>query len=160
MNHLKASILRKEYIKIAEDEKQQVSARPSKKKQRPSSSIKSLNEVASAHDLYYENPPLNIYNVPRRHQGVLEDKQTVSNHLSNRAVLRNIEKEARYLEQERMKQTIEIVTSKEKEQFSKDELEEVIETTRTKFYNRPMTAVNMWRKRNTRGNELGEFSTL
>ena len=53
MNHLKASLIRKKHIIIAEEEKYK-----HKSKKRPTSSIKTINEMPNAHDIVYENPPL------------------------------------------------------------------------------------------------------
>lgn len=78
MNHLKATIIRKKYIQAAEEEKLASAKKIPSKKVRPGSSIKSINEVPSAYDLRYENPPLCIYERPSMKQ----DMSVKKHHLS------------------------------------------------------------------------------
>ena len=118
------------------------------KKLRPSSSIKSLSEVPSAHDLRYENPPLWIYDKPRMKQEVPIEKDGQTKNVTYRTILRNIEKEAKEIDSEFMKETFDEIKKRGKN-IEREELEKVVNVTKKRVYKRPMTAVNEWKRRAT-----------
>jgi hypothetical protein len=132
MNHLKAAIIRKKYIEIAAEEKKGEVKKFGQKKLRPSSSIKSINEVPSAFDLRYENPPQFIYTKPAMKQGLPLKRQLLNKGTTNRAILREIEKETQEAEQE----------------YFKAAHEEI------KVHRRPVTAVNTFKPKHR---SIGRF---
>jgi hypothetical protein len=147
MNHLKATIIRKKYIDITEEQKKNSTLGKLRSKVRPSSSIRSINEVPYAYDLKYENPPLAIYSKPCMKQNLAVQKQTLSKNTTYKTILRNIEQETRDAEDEIMRMTRLEVSKKGR--VTKEELNKVFETTRKKVYKRPMTAVNAFKQKQT-----------
>lgn len=147
MNHLKASIIRKKYIEITEEEKKNSTMGKMNIRVRPSSSIRSINEVPSAYDLKYENPPLAIYSKPCMKQNLSVKKQTLSKNTTYKTILRNIEQETREAEDEVMRETR--LEFSKKGKVTREELTEMLESSRKKVYKRPMTAVNAYKQKQT-----------
>ena len=76
------------------------------------------------------------------------EKEGQTKNVTYRTILRNIEKEAKEIDNEFMRETFQEIKMRGKN-IEKDELDEIVNTTKKRIYKRPMTAVNEWKRKAT-----------